>query len=79
MKLTPGLAVDVSDLALNDGGVQETFVRDPQALYGFVLIAVARFLWGSNGFECGRGYCVVENPRWRLAGVLASSPRGQIE
>lgn len=47
MKLTPSLAVDVSDLALNDGGVQEALVRDPQALGGLVLITFTWFLWGS--------------------------------
>jgi hypothetical protein len=63
VKLTSSLAVDVSDLALNDCGVQETFVRDPQAPGGFVLVAFTRFLWGSYGLERSCGYCVVENPR----------------
>lgn len=66
MTLTPSLAVDVSYLALNDGGVQETFVRDPQAPGGLVLVTFARILWGSYGLERGCGYCVVENPRQRI-------------
>ena len=63
MKLTAGLAVDVGNLTLDNGGVQETFVRNPQALGGLVLITFARFLRGSYGFERGCGYGVVEDPR----------------
>lgn len=60
--LTSSLAVNVRDLTLNDGGVQETLIRDPQPSGGLVLIWFARFLWGSYGFERGCGDCVVKNP-----------------
>jgi hypothetical protein len=63
MKLTAGLAIDVGNLALDDGGVQETFIRNSQALGGLVLITFTRFLRGSYGLERGCGYCVVEDPR----------------
>lgn len=70
MELTSGLSVNVGDFTLDDGGVQETFIRDPQALDGFVLITFTWALWGSYGFERCRGHCVVENPGYH---VLAKS------
>jgi hypothetical protein len=63
MKLTPSVAIDVGDFALNDRGVQETFVRDPQAPGGLVLIAFTRHFRGGYGLERSCRYCVIENPR----------------
>lgn len=63
MRLTSSVTVDVSDLALNDGSVHETFVRDPKALGGLVLITFTGFLRGSHGLERSCRHCVVENPR----------------
>jgi hypothetical protein len=62
-ELTASIAVNVGDLALDDGGVQETFIRDPQALCGLVLITFTGFLWGSYGFKRGCGHRVVEDSR----------------
>ena len=53
MALTSSLAVDVCDFALDDGGIQETLVRDTQALGGLVLITFTQFLRGGYGFERG--------------------------
>ena len=75
-KLTPSLSVNVGDLALDDGGVQETLVRDPQALGGLILIAFTWLLRGSYGFERGCGDRVVENSRGY---VSARSRREQTE
>ena len=67
MELTPGLSINVGDFALDDGSVQETLVRDPQALGSLVLITFTRFLRGSYGLERCRGHCVVENPVDRVS------------
>jgi len=76
MELTPSLAIDVGDFALDDGGVQETLVRNPQALGGLVLIGFARSLRGGDGFECGSGHCVIEDPG---KCVSAQKQEGRIE
>ena len=44
MRLTPSLAINVGDLALDDCGIQETFVGDPQALGSLILVTFAWFL-----------------------------------
>jgi len=67
MELTTGIAVNVGNLTLDDGGVQEAFIRNPQALGGLVLITFTRFLRGGYGFERGCGYSVVEDPRHCLS------------
>jgi len=67
VELTASLPVDVGNLTLDDGGIQETFIRNPQALGGLVLITFTRLLWGGYGFERGCGYGVVENPRYCLS------------
>ena len=73
--LTSSLAINIGDFALNNGGVQETLVRNTQALGGLVLVTFTRFLWGSYRFERSCGHCVVENP---IDCVSAHGHEGQI-
>jgi hypothetical protein len=57
-----GVAIDIRDLALNDGSVEEALVGHAQTLWRLVLYRFTRLERCGDRFEGRRGYGVVLDP-----------------